>query len=89
MADFLMIAAIVVLVSVALGLVRVLRGPGKADRMMAAQLSGTGGIAILLLAEGGGHSAAADVALGLALLAALAAVVFVKCGGRTAGEGDS
>ncbi len=30
-------------------LVRVVRGPGYADRMMAAQLLGTGGIAALLL----------------------------------------
>jgi len=89
MTDFLLAAATVVLLTLALGLVRVLRGPGRADRMMAAQLSGTGGIAIMLLAEGGGHSAAADVALGLALLAALAAVVFVKFGARPSGDNDS
>jgi hypothetical protein len=32
------------------GLVRVLRGPGNAERMMAAQLIGSGGIACLLTA---------------------------------------
>jgi len=32
-----------ILVMLALGLVRVLRGPNDADRMMAAQLIGTGG----------------------------------------------
>ena len=32
---------------VALGLVRILRGPGNADRVMAAQLLGTGGIAVV------------------------------------------
>jgi multicomponent Na+:H+ antiporter subunit F len=80
MREFLLIAAGVVLLLVALGLARVLRGPSNADRMMAAQLLGTGGIAVLLLAAGGGLSAAADVALTLALLAGFAAVVFVKSG---------
>ncbi len=49
MAEFLLGASVFVLVMVALGLVRILRGPGDADRMMAAQLLGTGGIAALLL----------------------------------------
>jgi multicomponent Na+:H+ antiporter subunit F len=48
--------------------------------MMAAQLLGTGGIAVLLLAAGGGLTAAVDVALTLSLLAAFAAVTFVKSG---------
>ena len=38
-----------ILAMVALGLVRIVRGPDTADRMMAAQLLGTGGVAILLL----------------------------------------
>ena len=45
MAEFLLAAAGFVLAMVALGLVRVLRGPGDVDRMMAAQLLGSGGIA--------------------------------------------
>jgi len=49
MADFLLAAAGFVLAMVALGLVRILRGPGDADRIMAAQLLGTDGIAALLL----------------------------------------
>ena len=65
----------------ALGLVRILRGPGDADRMMAAQLIGTGGIAsILLLGTVTGVPAAVDVALTLALLAAFASIAFVKKG---------
>lgn len=83
MGEFLFIAAILVLITLALSLARVLRGPAKADRMMAAQLLGTGGIAILLLAAGAGLTAAADVALTLALLSALAAVAFVKSGERS------
>jgi multicomponent Na+:H+ antiporter subunit F len=78
MREFLLCAALFVLATVALGLVRILRGPDDADRMMAAQLLGTGGIAVLLLSAGGGLSAAADVALILSLLAAFASVAFVK-----------
>lgn len=82
MREFLLGAAGFVLLMVALGLVRILRGPTNADRMMAAQLLGTGGIAVLLLAAGSGLPAAADVALTLAMLAAFASVAFVKSGGR-------
>ena len=79
-----------VLAMVALGLVRILRGPDDADRMMAAQLLGSGGIAVLLLSAGGGLPAAADVALILALLAAFASVAFVKSGGAPrAAESES
>jgi multicomponent Na+:H+ antiporter subunit F len=79
MTEFLLAASAFVLAMVALGLARILRGPGDADRMMAAQLLGTGGIAaVLLLGAATGESAAADVALTLALLAAFAAIAFVK-----------
>lgn len=79
MVEFLTAAAGLILLTVALGLVRILRGPGNADRMMAAQLLGTGGIAaLLLLAHAMGMPAAVDVALSLALLAAFASVAFVK-----------
>ena len=79
MADFLLVAAGFVLASVALGLVRILRGPNDADRIMAAQLLGTGGIAaLLLLAQAINMPAAVDVALILALLAAFVSVAFVK-----------
>ena len=78
MAEFLITAAGFILAMVALGLVRILRGPADADRMMSAQLLGTGGIAaLLLLAAGTGVPAAVDAALTLALLAAFAAVAFV------------
>jgi multicomponent Na+:H+ antiporter subunit F len=79
MADFLLAAAGFVLATVALGLVRILRGPGDADSIMAAQLLGTGGIAALvLLAEATGVPAAVDVALVLALLAAFVSGAFVR-----------
>jgi multicomponent Na+:H+ antiporter subunit F len=79
MADFLLVAAAFVLAMVALGLVRVLRGPGYADRMMAAQLLGSGSIAVLLLyGAATGEAAVVDVALTLALLAAFASIAFVR-----------
>jgi hypothetical protein len=49
MAEFMLAATGVVLATVAVGLIRILKGPGSADRVMAAQLLGTGGIAALLL----------------------------------------
>jgi multicomponent Na+:H+ antiporter subunit F len=91
MAEFLIAAAGFILAMVALGLVRILRGPADADRMMSVQLLGTGGIAaLLLLAAGTGVPAAVDAALTLALLAALAAVAFVNSAGAPdAGEQDT
>ena len=81
MTEFLLAASAFVLAMVSLGLIRVLRGPGNADRMMAAQLLGTGGIAgLLLLGTATGAGATADVALTLALLATFAAITFVKKG---------
>jgi multicomponent Na+:H+ antiporter subunit F len=78
MTDFLLAAAGMILFTVAAGLVRVLGGPGDADRLMAAELLGTGGIAALLLvAEATGVTGVEDVALGLALLAAFASTAFV------------
>jgi multicomponent Na+:H+ antiporter subunit F len=78
MADFLLASSGFVLAAVAAGLIRVLRGPVNADRMMAAQLLGTGGITtLLLIAAATGAAALVDVALVLALLAAFASVAFV------------
>jgi multicomponent Na+:H+ antiporter subunit F len=79
MAEFLLAAAVLVIASVAVGLLRLLYGPEAADRMMAAQLLGSGGIAgLLLLGAATSMQAAVDVALTLALLAAFASAAFVK-----------
>lgn len=79
MADFLLSAAAFVVLMVTLGLVRVARGPGRADRMMAAQLLGSGAVgALLLFGAASGESAVFDVALTLALLSAFASIAFVK-----------
>jgi multicomponent Na+:H+ antiporter subunit F len=85
MADFLLAAAGFILAAVALGLIRVLRGPSDADRIMAIQLLGTGGTAaLLLLAEAMAVPAAVDLALILASLAAFISVAFVE---SAAGDG--
>ena len=85
MREFLLGAAGFVLLMVALGWIRILRGPAKADRMMAAQLFGTGGIAaLLLLGAATGLPGVVDVALVLAVLAVFASIAFVKAG---TGEG--
>ena len=78
MAEFLLVAAGLVLLSVTLALARALRRRAAADRMMAAQLLCTGGVAgLLLLSAATDSPAAVDVALVLALLAAFASVAFV------------
>ena len=78
MTDFLLAVAVFVLAMVALGLVRIKRGPGYADRMMAAQLLGSGCVAVLLLFSAAtGETAVVDVALLMALLAAFASIAFV------------
>ena len=79
MKELLLAAAAAVLITVALGRVRILRGPGAADRVMAAQLLGTGGVAALLLSGvARGRPASIDLALTLAVLAAFASIAFVK-----------
>jgi multicomponent Na+:H+ antiporter subunit F len=79
MTEFLLAAAGFVLLTVAFGLARILLGPSALDRMMAAQLLGTGGIAVLLLlAAATGMSATIDVALTLGLVAAFASAAFAS-----------
>jgi multicomponent Na+:H+ antiporter subunit F len=88
MADFLIAAAGSVLASVALGLVRIFLGPTRAERIMAAQLLGTGGIAVLLLlARAIPVLGMADVAIVLGLLAAFVSVAFVKAAADPPTEG--
>jgi multicomponent Na+:H+ antiporter subunit F len=71
--------AVFLLLTIGAGLLRVMLGPTRADRMLVAQLLGTTGVAILLLlAECLEVPALRDVALVLALLAATATVVFVR-----------
>nr|WP_296748313.1 monovalent cation/H+ antiporter complex subunit F [Thioalkalivibrio sp.] len=70
--------ALLLLVTLVLGLIRIWRGPTVADRMLAAQLFGTTGVGLLLvLAELQRIPALRDVALVLALLAVMAVLAFV------------
>ena len=85
MTDGLLIAAGLILATVAVGLVRVLHGPREVDRMTAVQLLGTGGVAALLLAASATEVAGVEnVALGLALLSSFASVAFITA---SPGEG--
>jgi multicomponent Na+:H+ antiporter subunit F len=76
MREILFGAAGLVLLTVAVGLFRVLAGPTAADRMMALQLLGTGGIAGLLLVAAAGMPGALTLALVVAVLAAFVPMVF-------------
>jgi multicomponent Na+:H+ antiporter subunit F len=77
--ESLLAAAGLILLSVAAGFVRVLRGPNDVERLMAVQLLGTGGVAaLLLIAYATNVPGVDDVALGLALLTAFAAIAFVN-----------
>jgi multicomponent Na+:H+ antiporter subunit F len=83
----LVAAAAVLLVALAIGMIRVLRGPAAGDRMLAAQLVGTTGVGILLLlAVALGVPALVDVALVLGLLAAVAVVAFTRREGAQADD---
>jgi multicomponent Na+:H+ antiporter subunit F len=78
MTAWLSFVALGVLASLGAALLRVWHGPGRADRMMGAQLAGTSGVAVLVLLAPVEGWAALDAALILALFGALAAVGFVK-----------
>jgi multicomponent Na+:H+ antiporter subunit F len=78
-ADFLFSVALIVLATVALGLFRIFCGPAEGDRMMAVQLLGSGGVAVLLLmAVATATPSMVDVALIVALLATFASIAFVR-----------
>ena len=71
--------ALILLLSIAAGMLRIFLGPTAADRMMAAQLFGTCGIAILLvLSKGMQNDALLDIALIFALLAVVATMTFIR-----------
>jgi len=75
---YLGVAAFLLLTMLA-GLIRVFRGPRQEDRLMAMQLFGTTGVAILLLLAAVYETPAMrNAALIFALLAVLAVVAFVR-----------
>ncbi len=71
--------AAILLLTIFAGLWRVLRGPSRTDRLVAVQLFGTAGTALLLLlAEWQALPALRDAALVLALLAAVLSASLVQ-----------
>jgi len=71
--------AALLLLTLLVGLWRVLLGPGRVDRLLAVQLFGTTGAALLLvLAQWQGAPALRDAALVLALLAAIVSAALVQ-----------
>lgn len=71
--------AFFLLANLVVALIAAARGPTSADRMLMAMLFGTTGTAVLvLLAASGGGAALVDVALVLALLAAIGGIAFAK-----------
>ncbi|SDB59249.1 multicomponent Na+:H+ antiporter subunit F [Desulfonatronum thiosulfatophilum] len=79
MPSFYLGVACFLLATMLVGLVRVFRGPEQEDRVVAVQLFGTTGVAILLLlAAAFDVPAIRNAALVFALLAVLAVVAFVR-----------
>ena len=90
MNELLLLAAGLIVFTVAIGLARILRGPNEVERLMAVQLLGTGGIAaLLLIASATNVPGVDDVALGLALLAPFATIAFVNLVDADEGESET
>ena len=79
MNTLLPILAVFLLANLLVALLRVARGPTPADRLLAALLFGTTGVAILsLLSFATGSAALLDAALVFALLAAISGAAFAQ-----------
>ncbi len=75
------LAALFLMLNIVAGMARVLRGPTTADRLLAVQLFGTTGTAILILFSlQTGNKAFQDLALIFALLAGILGVTFTRYG---------
>ncbi len=76
---FLTLALIVLILSLCIGLIRIFRGPTLEDRIMSVQLMGTTGVGILLiLGLLLNMPASIDIALVLAMLAAISVVALTR-----------
>lgn len=85
MPDVFMLAAVLLLATLCVALLRALRGPGRIDRIMAAQLVGTGGVGVaLVLGAARNDPSMLDAALIGTLLASIAVSTYV-CG-RAVGQ---
>jgi len=81
--------ALVLVVNLGVGLLRVLRGPSDADRLLAGQLFASTGVALLLtLSAAGSLPSLRDIALVFALLGLLVVLAFVHEGDAIEGSDD-
>jgi multicomponent Na+:H+ antiporter subunit F len=79
-------AAAAIVASLLVALVRIGRGPTPFDRMLAAQIFGSGGVALLaLLSFAQKEPPFLDAAMALALLTSVAATAFVRRSGSGGG----
>ena len=79
MTDILVLSAMVLAASLCVGLVRVFKGPSIEDRMLSVQLVGTTGVGLLLLLGPLlDMPSSIDVALVLALLAAVSVAALTR-----------
>ena len=79
MTTLYLLVATVLLISLGGGMYQAIRGPTPGDRMLVIQLFGTAAVAALILTgEAISKPALVDVALVLALLAAITVIAFVR-----------
>lgn len=79
MTQYLMATVVILLLVLLTGLWRVIKGPTSCDRMLATQLFGSAGVAVLmLLATAKQQPALLNTALVLALLAPLTLIAFLR-----------
>jgi multicomponent Na+:H+ antiporter subunit F len=79
MTNFLTLVLLVLVLSLCVGLIRIFRGPTLEDRIMSVQLMGTTGVGILLiLGLLFDMPASIDIALVLAMLAAISVVALTR-----------
>ena len=79
--------ALFLLINLGVALLASARGPTAGDRMLIALLFGSTGVGVLvLLAYGGGGTMLVDVALILALLAAITGIAFAQRAWRSAND---
>ncbi len=84
---FFIIVIVFLLLTIALGLVRVWRGPGVADRLLTTQLFGTTGMAILLVLAGFLQNLSLlNVAITFNVLAIILVIGFIKIWKNKKGE---
>ncbi|MEX1012106.1 MAG: monovalent cation/H+ antiporter complex subunit F [Waddliaceae bacterium] len=90
MSEWYFFYAFLIFLSIIGGLYRVLKGPTRADRMLATQICGTSTAAILLLlAFATDRLYLCDIALVFAMLASIVAIAFVQLTWRKKVQGGS